>query len=99
MPLAPCVAKSNIFYLAMVTKVSARNHGGAVRLKAAASFAESGDIHGVVDELWIGGAGEKKQTLIDTVGSIDDLIRSSRLICLGNRSSLEENNRSAFGAL
>lgn len=51
----------------MVTKVSARNHGGAVRLKAAAAFAESGDIHGIVDELWIGGAGEKKQTLIDTV--------------------------------
>lgn len=50
----------------MVTKVSARNHGGAVRLKAAASFAEAGDIHDIVDELWKG-AGEKKQTLIDTV--------------------------------
>jgi hypothetical protein len=52
--------------IAMVTKVSARNHGGEVRLKAAASFAESGDIHDVVEELWKG-AGAKKQTLIDTV--------------------------------
>lgn len=51
---------------AMVTKVSARNHGGGVRLKAAASFAESGDVHDVVNELWKG-AGEKKKTLIDTV--------------------------------
>lgn len=51
---------------AMVTKVSARNHGGEVRLKAAASFAESGDIRDVVEELWTG-AGAKKQTLIDTV--------------------------------
>lgn len=51
---------------AMVTKVSARNHGGEVRLKAAASFADSGDIHDVVEELWKG-AGAKKQTLIDTV--------------------------------
>jgi hypothetical protein len=50
----------------MVTKVSARNHGGEVRLKAAASFAEAGDIHDVVDELWQG-PGAKKKTLIDTV--------------------------------
>jgi Xaa-Pro aminopeptidase len=54
------------WYKAMVTKVSARNHGGEVRLKAAASFAESGDIRDVVEELWKG-AGAKKQTLIDTV--------------------------------
>lgn len=40
-----------------------------MRLKAAASFADSGDIHDVVDELWKG-AGTKKQTLIDTVSSI-----------------------------
>jgi Xaa-Pro aminopeptidase len=52
--------------IAMVTKVSARNHGGEVRLKAAASFAESGDIRDVVEELWKG-PGAKKQTLIDTV--------------------------------
>lgn len=50
----------------MVTKVSARNHGGGVRLKAAASFADSGEIHDAVHELWQG-AGEKKKTLIDTV--------------------------------
>lgn len=55
-----------IVMVAMVTKVSARNHGGEVRLKAAASFADSGDIHDVVKELWKG-AGAKKQTLIDTV--------------------------------
>jgi hypothetical protein len=54
--------------IAMVTKVSARMHGGAVRLKAAASFAEAGDIHDIVDELWKG-PGEKKQTLIDTVSA------------------------------
>lgn len=56
----------------MVTKVSARNHGGGVQLKAAASFADSGDIHDTVNELWKG-AGDKKQTLIDTV-SIRHLI-------------------------
>lgn len=50
----------------MVTKVSARNHGGEVRLKAAAAFAEAGDIHDVVDELWRA-PGAKKKTLIDTV--------------------------------
>lgn len=50
----------------MVTKVSTRNNGGGVRLKAAASFAESGDIHDVVEELWKG-PGPKKRTLIDTV--------------------------------
>lgn len=50
----------------MVTKVSARNHGGEVRLKAAASFADSGDVHETVKELWEG-AGDKKKKLIDTV--------------------------------
>ncbi|KAJ5099530.1 hypothetical protein N7532_006531 [Penicillium argentinense] len=60
------------WYKAMVTKVSARNRGGEVRLKAAASFAETGDIHDIVDELWKG-AGEKKQTLIDT--EIDLLLK------------------------
>jgi hypothetical protein len=44
-----------------------------VRLKAAASFAESGDIHDVVDELWKG-AGAKKQTLIDTVSFVLPII-------------------------
>jgi hypothetical protein len=57
----------------MVTKVSARNHGGEVRLKAAASFAEAGDIHDIVDELWKG-AGAKKQALIDTVSSISLIV-------------------------
>ena len=56
----------------MVTKVSARNHGGEVRLKAAAAFAESGDIHDIIDELWKG-AGSKKQALIDTVSSLSSL--------------------------
>lgn len=51
---------------AMVTRVSARNHGGGVRLKAAAAFVESGDIRDTVEELWKG-SGDKKQTLIDTV--------------------------------
>lgn len=51
----------------MVTKVSARNHGGEVRLKAAASFASSGDIYDVVNELWKGD--EQKKTLIDAVSS------------------------------
>ncbi|KAF7716728.1 Uncharacterized protein PECH_008655 [Penicillium ucsense] len=60
------------WYKAMVTKVSARNHGGEVRLKAAASFAENGDIHDVVDELWKG-PGAKKQTLIET--EIDLLLK------------------------
>lgn len=61
---------------AMVTKVSARMHGGAVRLKAAASFAEAGDIHDIVDELWKG-PGEKKQTLIDTVSSYRIVVMSA----------------------
>lgn len=56
----------------MVTKVSARNHGGEVRLKAAASFADSGDVHDVVDELWKGAA-DKKKTLIDTVSLMSPL--------------------------
>ncbi|KAJ5797061.1 uncharacterized protein N7518_005601 [Penicillium psychrosexuale] len=60
------------WYKAMVTKISARNRGGEVRLKAAAAFAETGDIHDVVDELWKG-AGDKKQTLIDT--EIDLLLK------------------------
>ncbi|KAJ5759818.1 hypothetical protein N7520_006974 [Penicillium odoratum] len=60
------------WYKAMVTKVSARNHGGEVRLKAAAAYAETGDIHDVVDELWTG-AGAKKKTLIDT--EIDLLLK------------------------
>ncbi|KZN91013.1 putative exocyst complex component [Penicillium chrysogenum] len=60
------------WYKAMVTKVSARNRGGEVQLKAAASFADSGDIHDVVDELWKD-AGDKKQTLIDT--EIDLLLK------------------------
>jgi hypothetical protein len=51
---------------AMVTRVSARNNGGGVRLKAAAAFVEAGDIRDTVDELWKG-PGDKKQTLIDTV--------------------------------
>ena len=54
------------FPIAMVTKVSARVQGGAVRLKAAASFADTGDIRDIVEELWKGPGG-KKQTLIDTV--------------------------------
>lgn len=37
-----------------------------MRLKTAASFAEAGDIHDVVEELWKG-PGSKKRTLIDTV--------------------------------
>ncbi|KAJ6110300.1 hypothetical protein N7486_002535 [Penicillium sp. IBT 16267x] len=60
------------WYKAMVTKVSARNHGGEVRLKAAAAFAEAGDIHDVVDELWQH-PGAKKKTLIDT--EIDLLLK------------------------
>ncbi|KAJ5794835.1 hypothetical protein N7457_001434 [Penicillium paradoxum] len=67
------------WYKAMVTKVSARHHGGEVRLKAAASFAESGDIHDVVDELWKG-AGDKKQTLIDT--EIDLLLKRTNEVPL-----------------
>lgn len=50
----------------MVTKVSARK-GGEVRLKAAASFSDSGDIRDVVEELWKGDDEKKKKTLIDTV--------------------------------
>ncbi|KAJ5689412.1 hypothetical protein N7462_003804 [Penicillium macrosclerotiorum] len=60
------------WYKAMVTKVSARIQGGEVRLKAAASFVDSGDVRDVVEELWKG-AGEKKQTLIDT--EIDLLLK------------------------
>ncbi|KAJ5735682.1 uncharacterized protein N7483_000807 [Penicillium malachiteum] len=60
------------WYKAMVTRVSTRNNGGGVKLKPAALFAESGDIHDVVDELWKG-AGSKKQTLIDT--EIDLLLK------------------------
>ncbi|GFF64460.1 probable exocyst complex component sec8 [Aspergillus lentulus] len=51
------------WYKAIVTKVSPRNHG-QVRLKAAAEFAESGDIHDTVQELWEGPADAKKE-LID----------------------------------
>ncbi|KAJ5865311.1 uncharacterized protein N7529_007227 [Penicillium soppii] len=67
------------WYKAMVTKVSARNHGGEVRLKPAALFAESGDIHDTVDELWKG-AGSKKQTLIDT--EIDLLLKRTNEVPL-----------------
>jgi hypothetical protein len=72
----------------MVTKVSARNHGGEVRLKAAASFAESGDIRDVVEELWQG-AGAKKQTLIDTVRPLqsDEVMKEILLTTTGNRPS------------
>lgn len=78
--------------LAMVTKVSARNHGGEVRLKAAASFAESGDIRDVVEELWKG-PGAKKQTLIDTVRSLesDESVKESLLTTTGNRPSSQTN--------
>ncbi|CAP98878.1 Pc22g15900 [Penicillium rubens Wisconsin 54-1255] len=73
------------WYKAMVTKVSARNRGGEVQLKAAASFADSGDIHDVVDELWKD-AGDKKQTLIDT--EIDLLLKRT-----GQSSSLTATGR------
>ncbi|CAG8422193.1 unnamed protein product [Penicillium salamii] len=68
------------WYKAMVTKVSAHNSNGEVQLKAAASFAAQGDIHDTVDELWKG-AGDKKQTLIDT--EIDLLLKRT------NEKSLE----------
>lgn len=59
-------------------------HGGGVRLKAAASFAEAGDIHDIVEELWKE-PGEKKQTLIDTVSSYRiALCRQKTLIEIGN---------------
>jgi hypothetical protein len=76
----------------MVTKVSARNHGGEVRLKAAASFAESGDIRDVVEELWKG-AGAKKQTLLDTVRCPEShgSMNQSVLMTTGNRSSSQAN--------
>ncbi|KAJ5104852.1 hypothetical protein NUU61_002199 [Penicillium alfredii] len=67
------------WYKAMVTKVSARNHGGGVQLKAAASFADSGDIHDTVNDLWKG-AGDKKQTLIDT--EIDLLLKRTNEVPL-----------------
>lgn len=59
---------------AMVTKVSARSHGGEVRLKAAASFADSGDIRDAVEELWKGAEEKKKKTLIDTVSPFADRV-------------------------
>ncbi|KAJ5619230.1 hypothetical protein N7510_003214 [Penicillium lagena] len=52
------------WYKAMVTKVSTRNQGGGVRLKAAAQFADSGDIRDTVNELWEGTT-TKKQILLD----------------------------------
>lgn len=54
-----------VFYeIAMVTKTSP---GRDQRwLKAAAAFAESGDVHDVVTELWEG-AGDKRQELVDKV--------------------------------
>ncbi|KAJ5317591.1 hypothetical protein N7508_002099 [Penicillium antarcticum] len=67
------------WYKAMVTRVSARNHGGGVRLKAAASYAETGDIRDTVDELWKG-PGDKKQTLIDT--EIDLLLKRTNEVPL-----------------
>lgn len=67
------------WYKALVTKVSARNHGGEVRLKAAAAYAETGDVREVVEELWRG-AGSKKQTLIDT--EIDLLLKRTDAVPL-----------------
>ncbi|KAJ5145994.1 uncharacterized protein N7515_000558 [Penicillium bovifimosum] len=67
------------WYKAMVTKVTARDRGGGVRLKAAAAFADSGDIHDVVDELWKG-PGDKKWTLIDT--EIDLLLKRTNEVPL-----------------
>lgn len=51
------------WYKAHVTKASSRSQNGP-RPKAAAAFAESGEIHNVVSELWQD-ANEKKQELID----------------------------------
>lgn len=50
------------WYRAIVTKISPRDNG-QFRLKAAAQFAQSGDIHDVVKELWKGEA--SKEELID----------------------------------
>ncbi|KAF9894046.1 hypothetical protein FE257_009019 [Aspergillus nanangensis] len=51
------------WYKAMVTKISPRNKR-EVRLKAAAQFADVGDIHDIVSQLWNENSGSK-QTLID----------------------------------
>ncbi|GES65904.1 exocyst complex component Sec8 [Aspergillus terreus] len=51
------------WYRAMVTKVSARDNN-TVRLRAAAQYAESGDIRDVVNELWTNDTIDK-QKLID----------------------------------
>ena len=75
---------------AMVTRVSARNHGGGVRLKAAAAFTETGDIRDTVEELWKG-SGDKKQTLIDTVRKIVAIRRKLLLTDAGNRLASQAN--------
>lgn len=51
----------------MVTKVSARDNN-TVRLRAAAQYAESGDIRDVVNELWTNDT-SNKQKLIDKVSA------------------------------
>ncbi|PWY75183.1 hypothetical protein BO70DRAFT_296262 [Aspergillus heteromorphus CBS 117.55] len=51
------------WYKAIVTKISPQDKG-EVRLKAAARYAESGDIHDIIAELWNGVDGSRRE-LID----------------------------------
>ena len=51
-----------------MTKISPQNNG-EVRLKAAARFAESGDIHDIITDLWIGATGSKWE-LVDKVDKV-----------------------------
>lgn len=51
-----------------MTKVTRRDNGAGVQLKAAASYVESGTIRDVVSELRAGN--ENKAELIDKVGTL-----------------------------
>ncbi|KMK59448.1 Exocyst complex component Sec8 [Aspergillus fumigatus Z5] len=55
-----------VFKATIVTKVSPRNHG-QVRLKAAAEFAESGDIHDTVRDLWERPEDAKKELIVKEI--------------------------------
>jgi hypothetical protein len=56
--------------LALVTRVASQNFGG-LRLKAAAAYAESGEIHDTVKELWTASGAKKKKALIDKVSFLE----------------------------
>lgn len=66
-----------------MTKVS-QKHNGEARFKAAAAYAESGDIHDAVTGLWKGQENQK-QEFIDKV-SVENQMGAQWLTSPGNRA-------------